>query len=155
MCSKYSGIRLELVSGLEMRQKLKISRLVLTSSTQRQNRSFHVVESTRTAMKCTKIKTARAKRAKLPFFIVKYANLWRSRRLWLSWSLKLPNDAKLRSGMSYSFRDIKRNKSLVITSCGANFNWRRNNYRKFRATNQILGELKSRLFVIQVSWHRP
>ena len=75
MCSKYSGIRLELVSGLEMRQKLKISRLVLTSSTQRQNRSFHVVESTRTAMKCTKIKTARAKRAKLPFFIVKYANL--------------------------------------------------------------------------------
>ena len=76
MCSKYSGIRLELVRGLEIRrQKLKMSRLVLTSSTQRQNRSFHVVESTRTAMKCTKVKTARAKRAKLPFFIVKYANL--------------------------------------------------------------------------------
>ena len=49
---------------------------MLTSSTQLQNRSFHVVEGTRTSSKCQKMKNARAKRAKILFFIVKYANLW-------------------------------------------------------------------------------
>ena len=49
---------------------------MLTSSTQLQNRSFHVVERTRTSSKCQKMKNARAKRAKILFFIVKYANLW-------------------------------------------------------------------------------
>ena len=44
--------------------------------TQLQNRSFHVVERTRTSSKCQKMKNARAKRAKILFFIVKYANLW-------------------------------------------------------------------------------
>ena len=52
---------------------------MVTSSTQLKNRSFHVVERTRTAPKCTNMKNARAKRAKLLlFFIVKYAYLWRS-----------------------------------------------------------------------------
>ena len=41
-----------------------------------QNRSFHVLERTRTSSKCQKMKNARAKRAKILFFIVKYANLW-------------------------------------------------------------------------------
>ena len=49
---------------------------MLTSSTQLQNRSFQVVERTRTSLKCQKMKNARAKRAKILFFIVKYANLW-------------------------------------------------------------------------------
>ena len=49
---------------------------MLTSSTQLQNWSFHVVERTRTSSKCQKMKNARAKRAKILFFIVKYANLW-------------------------------------------------------------------------------
>ena len=49
---------------------------MLTSSTQLQNRSFHVVERTRTSSKCQKMKNARAKSAKILFFIVKYANLW-------------------------------------------------------------------------------
>ena len=40
------------------------------------NRSFHAVEKTRTSSKCPKMKNARAKRAKILFFIVKYANLW-------------------------------------------------------------------------------
>ena len=66
---------------------------MLTSSTQLQNRSFHVVERTRTSTKCQKMKNARAKRAKILFFIVKYANLWgfccRRRRGCLS-SLMLP-----------------------------------------------------------------
>ena len=55
--------------------KLNISRHLLTSSRQLQNRSFHVVEKTRTSSKCPKMKNARAKRTKLLFFIVKYANL--------------------------------------------------------------------------------
>ena len=56
--------------------KLNICHHMLTSSTQLQNRSFHVVERTRTSSKCHKLKNARAKRAKILFFIVKYANLW-------------------------------------------------------------------------------
>ena len=48
---------------------------MLTSSTQLQKRSFHVIERTRTSSKCQKMKTARAKRAKILFSIVKYANL--------------------------------------------------------------------------------
>ena len=55
--------------------KLNICHHMLTSSTQLQNRSFHIVERTRTSSKCQKLKNARAKRAKILFFIVKYANL--------------------------------------------------------------------------------
>ena len=48
---------------------------MLTSSKQLQKRPFHVVERTGTSTKCQKMKNARAKRAKMLFFIVKYANL--------------------------------------------------------------------------------
>ena len=58
--------------------KLNICHHMLTSSTQLRNRSFHVVERTRTSTKCQKRKNARAKRAKILLFIVKYANLWGS-----------------------------------------------------------------------------
>ena len=44
-------------------------------STQLQNRSFHVMERTRTSAKCTKKKNAHAKNATLLYFIVKYVNL--------------------------------------------------------------------------------
>ena len=71
--------------------KLNICHRMLTSSTQLQNSSFHVVERTRTFTKCQKMKNARAKRAKILFFNVKYANL-RGFLLW-SWLLKLPNAA--------------------------------------------------------------
>ena len=56
--------------------KLNICHHALTSSTQLQNWPFHVVERTRTSTKCQKMKNAHAKRAKILFFIVKYANLW-------------------------------------------------------------------------------
>ena len=56
--------------------KINICHHMLTSSTQLQNRSFHVVERTRTSSKRQKMKNARAKSAKILFFIVKYANLW-------------------------------------------------------------------------------
>ena len=52
------------------RTKLNIYHHMLTSSTQLQNRSFHVVEKTRTSSKCQKMKYARAKREKLLFLIV-------------------------------------------------------------------------------------
>ena len=55
--------------------KLNICHHMLNSSTQLQNWLFHVVERTRTTSKCQKMKYARAKRAKILFSIVKYANL--------------------------------------------------------------------------------
>ena len=58
--------------------KLNICYHMLTSSTHLQNWSFHVVERTRTSAKCQKMKYARAKRANILFFTVKYANLWDS-----------------------------------------------------------------------------
>ena len=68
--------------------KLNICHPMLTSSTHLKKRSFHVVERTRTSSKCQKMKKTLAKRAKIMFFIVKYANLWgfccRRRRCCLS-----------------------------------------------------------------------
>ena len=58
--------------------KLNICHHMFTSSTHLQNWSFHVVERTRTSSKCQKMEYARAKRTKILFFIVKYANLWGS-----------------------------------------------------------------------------
>lgn len=56
----------------ELRDKKK---LLTSSSTQGlQSRSFNDVECTRTAVKYTKVKSARAKRVKLLFVIVKYVN---------------------------------------------------------------------------------
>ena len=60
----------------DKKTELNICHHMLTSSTQLQSRSFHVVERTRTSSKCQKMKNARAKRAKILSFIVKYANLW-------------------------------------------------------------------------------
>ena len=56
--------------------KLNICHHTLTLSTHLQNRSFRVVERKRTSTNCQKMKNERAKRAKILFFIVKYANLW-------------------------------------------------------------------------------
>ena len=76
--------------------KLNICHHILASSTQLQNKSSHVVERTRTSTKCQKMKNARAKRAKILFFVVKYANLWgfccRRRRGCLRGSLSNHND---------------------------------------------------------------
>ena len=56
--------------------KLNICHHMLTLPTQLQNRSFHVIERTRTSSKCQKMRNARAKRAKILFFTIIYANLW-------------------------------------------------------------------------------
>ena len=52
--------------------KLNICHHRLTSSTQLQNKSFHVLERTRTSSKCQKMKNERARRAKILFSIVKH-----------------------------------------------------------------------------------
>ena len=52
----------------DKKTKLNICQHMLTSPTQRQNRSFLIPEGTRASAKCPKMKTARAKRAKLFFF---------------------------------------------------------------------------------------
>ena len=81
--------------------KLNVCHHMLTSSTQLQNRSFHVVERTRTSAKCQKMKNARAKHAKILFFMVKYANLWgfccRRRRACLSSQVKWTSDGLLKA----------------------------------------------------------
>ena len=51
----------------DKKKKLNICHHMLMSFTQLENRSFHVVERTRTSSKCQKMKYARAKRAKLQF----------------------------------------------------------------------------------------
>ena len=62
----------------DRKTNLNICHHMLMSSKQLQKRSFHVMERTRTSGKCTKMNNAHIKRAKLLFFIVKYANLWHS-----------------------------------------------------------------------------
>ena len=62
-----SILELEPALGTYKKTKLNICHHMLTSSTQLQNRSFRVVERTRTSSKCQKIKIARAKRAKYCF----------------------------------------------------------------------------------------
>ena len=79
MCSNYPGIKLEPALGKsedKKKTKINICHDMLTSSSQMQNRSFHVVGRTRTSSKCQKMKNARAKRAKILFSLVKCANLW-------------------------------------------------------------------------------
>ena len=55
--------------GHNSKTKLNICHHMLMSSTQLQNRSFHVVERPRTSTKCQKMKNARAKRAKNTRFL--------------------------------------------------------------------------------------
>ena len=89
MCFNYPGIKLE--PALGTRQKLNNCHHMLTSSTQLQDRSFHVIERTRTSSKCQKMKNARAKRAKILFFhcqICKFVGLLLPSSSWL---LELPS----------------------------------------------------------------
>ena len=70
--------------------KLNICHRMLTSSTRLQNRSFHVVERTRTSSKCQKMKYARAKRAKNPVFHCQICKFVGFLLPLSSWLLKLP-----------------------------------------------------------------
>ena len=59
----------------DKKKQLKIFPHVLTSSTQLQSKSFHVMERTRTSAKCTKMNIAPVKRGKVMFFNVKNVSL--------------------------------------------------------------------------------
>ena len=69
MCSNYPGFKLE-PALLRQQNKIEHCHRMFTSSTQLQNRSFHVVERTKTSAKCRKMKNARAKRAKILLFLL-------------------------------------------------------------------------------------
>ena len=56
---------------LKLRQKVQIHCLVFTFSVKLENWSFHVADLPKTCKK--KIKNAREERAKLLFFLIKYA----------------------------------------------------------------------------------
>ena len=70
---------------------------MLTSSTQLQNKSFHVVGRTRTSVKCRKTKNAHAKRAKLLFFRCQICKFVTFLLPSSSWLLKLPNNQQWQS----------------------------------------------------------
>ena len=88
--------------------KLNICHHMFTSSTQLQNGSFHNVERTRTSTKCQKMKNARAKRAKVLFLIVKYANFVGFLLPSSSWLLKLPIT------VAYLFRMTTRTRNHLL-----------------------------------------
>ena len=58
---------------LKVRKKIQIRCLVFTFSVKLENWSFHVADLPKTSKKCTKMKTARAERAKLLFLLIKHA----------------------------------------------------------------------------------
>ena len=76
MCSNYTGIKLEPALGTledKIEHLSSYAHVVHTTAKQvisRRRKNENV------RAKCQKIKNARAKRAKILFFIVKYANLW-------------------------------------------------------------------------------
>jgi len=74
MFSNYPGIKLEPALGTQedkIEHLSSYAHVVHTTA----KKVIHVIERTRTSSKCQKMKFARAKRAKILFLIVKYANL--------------------------------------------------------------------------------
>ena len=100
--------------------KLNICHPMLTSSTHLKNWSFHVVERTRTSSRCQKMKNARAKRARILFFIVKYANLWgfccRRRRGCLSSLIESLRSTTRRQRQRHKFCIFNEAKQKVCTT---------------------------------------
>ena len=127
---------------------------MLASSTQLQNRSFHVVEGTRTSTKCQKMKNARAKRAKILFFIVKYANLWgfccrRRRRGCLSSLICERHILELRTEAYYVFlsssRYLSSNGKKPEKNPGLNFRY------SLSSVNNSCDELKNHNVYLDIS----
>ena len=87
------------------------------SSTHLQNRSFQVVEKTRTSSKCQKMKYARAKRANLLIFIFVTFLL-----LWSTWVLKLLIDWRYNElSRSRMYIALKMTTAEVVERLFANF----------------------------------
>ena len=83
--------------------KINICHDKLTSSTQLQNRSFHVVEKTRTSSKCQKMKNARAKRAKNIVFHCQICQFVTFLLLSSLWLLKLPCET-----LNFGIKQVKK-----------------------------------------------
>ena len=103
MCCNYPGITLEPALGTYKKTKINICHDKLTSSTQLQNRSFHVVERTRTSSKCQKTKNARAKRAKNTVFHCQICKFVTFLLLSSSWLLKLSSET-----LNFGIKQVKK-----------------------------------------------
>ena len=66
------------MNGVVVWEEFKMFFQVLTSSSQPQILSIHVVVRTRTAKKCTKMQNAHAECAEVLFLLIKFIVLWRS-----------------------------------------------------------------------------
>ena len=109
------------------RTKLNSCHHIFASSTQLQNRSFHVVERMRTFSKCQKMKTARAKRAKIRSFIVKICKFVGFLLPSSSWLLKLPITACCTSRHSDKSFSLGSYSEIIddIPCCGETFGTQR------------------------------
>ena len=113
--------------------KLNICHHLLTSSTQLQNRSFHVVERTRTSSKCQKMKNVPAKRAKILFFIVKYANLWGL------WEFKIYEAAVAKTSLKIASSSLSIF-FVIISVCVTFESWQDYSGTEFRGAVSRLGK---------------
>ena len=83
--------------------KFNICHDKLTSSTQLQNRSFHVVERTRTSSKCQEMKHARAKRAINTVSHCQICKFVAFLLLSSSWLLKFPSET-----LNFGIKQVKK-----------------------------------------------
>ena len=87
LCSNYSGIKLEPAPGTYKKTKLNICHHMLTSSTQLQNRWFHVVENVNHVFKMSKHKKCTCKNTRFHCQICKFVGFLLPSSSWL---LKFP-----------------------------------------------------------------
>ena len=118
----------------DKKAKLNICHHMPTSSTQLQDRSFHVVGRTRTSAKCQKMKTARVKRAKYCFSlsnmqILRYSccrrlgrrlsslftefNAWLLTFWWLHWQSWLRSNCE-NKGKTANYKETRRSYPAVF-----------------------------------------
>ena len=116
MCPNYPGIKLESALGTLEDKIEPLSSYMLTSSTQLQNWSFHVVERTRTSSKCQKKMKSTCKACKNTVFHCQICKFVRFLLPSSSWLLKLPIKPKPRSLYSLLRRANARNVSFVRVS---------------------------------------
>ena len=98
------------------KSKLNICHHMLTSSTQLQNRSFRVVERTRTSSKCQKIKKCTCKACKNTVFHCQICKFGGFLLLSSSWLLQLPNVSTVTDNTYIWVRKIMQSKIMTLSN---------------------------------------
>ena len=130
--------------------KINICHDKLTSSTQLQNRSFHVVERTITSSKCQKMKNARVKRAKNTVFHCQICKFVTFLLLSSSWLLKLPSET-----LNFGIKQVKKIQTvhreettkLVISSVA--------NSHSSKQMTRCLYKARNVSFIINLAMSKP